>query len=1018
MSKAIPVYRASGAAMLRASTYPAGLELPAAPDPAAKNATEQARHWLATVWNCPEVRTSVLLASPVLGQQIERATQGAGNPRRVHRLVLSLATYLARWQRRPTPFGDFAGVTGLEIGGGSAAAVWGQHHERVVRADGGWLAGIIARLESTPRLLERLPVLANNTATVRGDRIVTPGVPAGSDALLMPPVDVSVRATAPVRLALELAGAHPVPYWSVRDALADRYPTVRRERLDALLTGLVEQQYLVTALWPPMTSADALGHVCHVLDAAHADDLPEVADLAAELRHAKAALREPDTAPTVVVERMRAVHQGDTVPVMADVRLDAQVRLPAAVVREAEGAAAALVRTSAHPYGPARWRDYFFRFRDRYGVGAVVPVLELTADSGLGLPADFLGSSRRSAPRPVTDRDKTVLALIQQAMVDGTDEIVLTDSVIRDLADWQDEPVPPGRIEVCFEVHAPTLANLDRGRFELAITGAPRPASSMAGRFSHLFDQHERQLWADSFTTGTAATAVQLSFAPRRRRDDMLVRCPQLLPQVIPLGDHLPSGPGVLAVAGLGVTIDAHRFHLVELSTGRELEPRVLHALEAERHTPPLARFLAELTTARCQVYIAFDFGTAAKMPFLPGVRYRRTLLAQPRWLLPPTAVPATSAPAAAWDEALAAWQARWRMPDRVALVEGEQRLPLDLTHPVDRQLLRSRLARATEPVELRRAPDPKAFGWLGRPHEVLLALHHQPTTPARTKLAPARPVATAGPLQLPADGGVLHARLAGHPDRFDEILTQHLPVLLESLGPEAEWWFQRHNETARPDADQHLALFVRLPQQHHRDALDGIGGWAARLRDQRLLAQLALTGYQPLAGRYGHGPALDAAHAIFAADSTAALAQIHTAQTSDTPAQALAAASMADIATALAPTEGLRLLCEVLPRHTGPLDAELREAAEHLASPNGPSPALRDLPGGDLIADTWRHRAAALTAYRTHLDQQHRDPAPVLRSLLHEHHLRAVTADRTRERTTERLARACALAGTARRLA
>ncbi|MFF2662951.1 lantibiotic dehydratase [Kitasatospora sp. NPDC058032] len=1015
MSEAIPVYRASGAAMLRASTYPAGLELPAAADLAASNATEQARQWLATVWTHPEVRTSVTLASPVLGPQIERATQGAGSPRRVNRLVLSLATYLARWQRRATPFGDFAGVTGVEIGG-TAAAVWGQRHQRTVRTDAGWLAGIIARLESEPHLLERLPVLANNTATTRGDRIVMPGVPAGSDALLMPPVEVSVRATAPVRLALELAAGVPVPYRSVRDALAGRYPAARRERLDALLTGLVEQQYLVTALWPPMTSADALGHVCQVLDAAHAGDLPEVADLTAELEHAKAALTERGTAPAVVAERMRAVHQSGTVPVMADVRLDAQVRLPTAVVREAESAAAALVRTSAHPYGPARWRDYFFRFRDRYGVGAVVPVMDLIADSGLGLPADFLGSSRRTAPRPATDRDKTMLTLIQQAMVDGRDEIVLTDSVIGDLADWQDEPVPPGRIELCFEVHAPTLADLDRGRFELAVTGAPRPASSMAGRFTHLLDPCERQRWADSFTMGTDATAVQLSFAPRRRRDDMLVRCPQLLPQVIPLGDHHPHGPGVIQIADLGVTIDAHRFHLVELSTGRELEPQVLHALEPDRHTPPLARFLAELTTARCQVYIAFDFGTATKMPFLPGIRYRRTLLTQPRWHLPPTAMPAASAPPAAWDEDLAAWQVRWRMPDRIAVVEGEQRLPLDLTQPVDRQLLRSRLARTTEPLELRRAPDPKMSGWLGRPHEVLLALHHQPTIPAETKPTPARPVVTTSPLQLPTDGCVLHTRLLGHPDRFDEILTQHLPALLEALGSDAEWWFQRHNDTARPDADQHLGLFLRLPHPRHRDALERIGGWAAQLRDLRLLAQLVLTGYQPPVGRYGHGPALEAAQAVFTADSAAALTQIRTARKTDTPAQALAAASMADIATALAPADGLRLLCEVLPRRTGPLDAELREAAEHLASPGGPSPAIRDLPGGDLIAEAWRHRPAALAAYRAHLDQQVRDPAPVLRSLLHEHHLRAVTADRTRERITERLARACALAGTARR--
>jgi MFS family permease len=68
-------------------------------------------------------------------------------------------------------------------------------------------------------------------------------------------------------------------------------------------------------------------------------------------------------------------------------------------------------------------------------------------------------------------------------------------------------------------------------------------------------------------------------------------------------------------------------------------------------------------------------------------------------------------------------------------------------------------------------------------------------------------------------------------------------------------------------------------------------------------------------------------------------------------------------------------------------------------------------LPGGDLVADTWQRRATALATYRTQLNQQGRAPATVLRSLLHGHHLRAVAADPTVERTTERLARACALA-------
>ncbi|MGH3811560.1 MAG: lantibiotic dehydratase, partial [Pseudonocardiaceae bacterium] len=48
----------------------------------------------------------------------------------------------------------------------------------------------------------------------------------------------------------------------------------------------------------------------------------------------------------------------------------------------------------------------------------------------------------------------------------------------------------------------------------------------------------------------------------------------------------------------------------------------------------PLARFLAEVASARCGVYGPFDFGAARTLPFLPRVRYGRTVLASARWLL------------------------------------------------------------------------------------------------------------------------------------------------------------------------------------------------------------------------------------------------------------------------------------------------------------------------------------------------------------------------------------------------
>lgn len=68
-------------------------------------------------------------------------------------------------------------------------------------------------------------------------------------------------------------------------------------------------------------------------------------------------------------------------------------------------------------------------------------------------------------------------------------------------------------------------------------------------------------------------------------------------------------------------------------------------------------------------------------------------------------------------------------------------------------------------------------------------------------------------PALVPGYSALLHAHLFGHPLRFDEILTDHLPRLLDNVEDHVVlWWFRRHHDTTRPDTDHHLGLCRRFP--------------------------------------------------------------------------------------------------------------------------------------------------------------------------------------------------------------
>ncbi|MFC5956808.1 lantibiotic dehydratase [Streptomyces pratens] len=1002
-------YQWQPAILLRASTASQPIPVPDL-DPHADDITAQGRQWLTRVWHGP-LPAAVAVASPVLSERVTAILDGTlTDGRRIRRAVRSVGAYLLRWNHRPTPFGVFAGVTAAQPAH-EPHINWQTGYRTWLRPDADWLADAIIQLEADPALLARLTVVANNTGHQRGNRHVVVGKPTTGRTGGYAPVEMSIRRTRPVAAALDAART-TIGYSDLLATLAAQFPSARPDQLERLVADLIARHALITSLWPPMTEADPLGHVCTLVKQTDAATLPGIATLAARLTEIHDLINEPGTATpwaadSRLVQTMHAVTRIAPTPVLVDAALDCTARIPEALLREAAEAAQLMARLSPHPYGYPQWRGYHQRFLDRYGPGTAVSVLNLTADSGLGYPAGYLGSDRTRAPYQWTRRDETIFRLLQEASLAGQNELLLTRAHIAELTDDQTDPIRTApRAEIAVEIHSPTLDAVRRGDYRLLVTGAPRTGSSMLGRFAHLLPPDGQAALSDSYATAGAGTIpAQLSFSPRRRRNENVARVPQLLPHTIPLAEHPSPDPGVIPLDDLAITADADRFYLVRASTGQHIEPRVPHALEASVHTPPLARFLAEITTAHTTAYKSFAFGAASPLPYLPRVRYKRTILRPARWLLPADELPGRSAPMTDWNKALDKWRDRLRLPGRFALVENDQQLPIDLARQLDRDLLRSCLDRIRL-VELRETATPQDRAWIGRPHELLIPLAHTKSE-AGTPNLPLAPALLMAPYSS-VRSAVLHARLHAHPLRFDEILTAYLPDLITRFPRSPRWWFHRYRDTHRADTGQYLALYLDLtdPDDYGQGAAH-VRDWAADLTRQHLVSGLELTRYQPHTGHFGHGPALAAAQAVFAADSAAAVAQIRTSADNSPTAQALTSASMVDLAVRFTGgwKEAADWLTRTLPREAGPLDRAVTRRAVTLTDPA----ALIELPAGDGVATAWHARAVTLVAYRQHVAHG-QDTEAVLRSLLHQHRLRALADGPDQQRITGQLARACAL--------
>ncbi len=1005
-----PLYRHIDVALLRAAAAP----LTHAPDqwPDLTD-TEACRQWLDQMWSRPDLAEAVRQASPSLGDSVDavRAGHTVGG-KQIRGATLSTARYLLRSIGRPTPFGLFAGVAPVTLGI-TTQARWGEDHRAVARVNTEWLADVIARAEGCPELLERLHVVVTDLAVRRGGRLE---VPQG-------PNRVTIRYGSVVAAVWD-AAATPIRFGALIDKLAEDF-TADRSTVREILTELVRQGYLLTNLRAPFTVTDPFTHLVDRLHDTEADTVAATGSLLRELEAVQTDLRHHNHETTTRVEqsgvretitrRMRELSPAGRTPLAADLLLDCGVRLPRQVAHEMERAASALLRLTRKPTGEAAWRNYHTAFTERYGTGTLVPLANvLDPDAGLGYPAGYRDSVLPAPTSGISERDERLLAMAWQAMADGSREIVLTEEHVLELTDEKfDQRYIPPHVELSAHIHAASAQALECGEFTLTVTPA-RSAGTLTSRFTPMATGSGL---AEAYRALPAATEgalrVQLSFGPLYPHAENVCRIPAYLEHVLPMGEHREPGDDTLfMVDDLAVTATRDRLHLVSISRRRVVEPQVFHALALDKQPPPLARFLAHLPRAFSAAWYQFDWGPHVRLPFLPWVRYQRTVLSPAQWRLDVGDLPPGQGGQDEWRQILGRWRKRWGCPDVVELRDADRTLRLTLDEPAHATLLHAHVKRHGQAI-LYVATPAAEFGWIdGHAHEVALPL-------VTTRAAAPDPLRGGLPMVTNAHGHLpgspeatrLSAKIHTHPERMNEIIAEYLPTLLAALDPEPTWWFVRHHS---PQETDHLRLRTRTDREHHAACAATIGEWTQRMRQAGLVGRLVIDTYYPEVGRYGHGAALDAAEDVFAADSHIVVTALRNLPATAVHPTALAVANMAGIISGFFGdvAEAMDWLAVRSVPSTPATDREVTEQAIRLATEVG---TLRELPGwAGAVDQAWQARADALTVYRKQLLLD-ANMDVVLESLLHMHHNRAIGIDPDSERTCRRLARQSAFTWRAR---
>ncbi|WP_460707644.1 lantibiotic dehydratase [Myceligenerans halotolerans] len=898
------------------------------------------------------------------------------------RLAGTLRAYELRARTRATPRGAFAGVQVARPSDGSARLRLGPAHRARSAPSGAWLDDVADRLIGDPTVLAGLRFSANSLVSRRGDRFVNERT-TGADK----PSRVTMRATAAVSLILETCRRDAMLDQIVA-AVIDAWAQAPEQMVRSTVVEMVRTGLLLTDLLPDHIADDPLGHVL--------SKLPDGEDLVEPLTMISKHLRAADRHPPGAAERIEALSTArdlcDAItrhetPITVDVVADADLQVPASLLSEAAEVAGLL--WSITPTGTAL-DSYHARFVDRYGTDRRVPLEHVVGPVvGLGDPDEDVSNKSRAeesgASEAVSRRRARVLAgLIASA--DGDVQVTLDDDAVAGLRVRADG-VPPSRTgEIYAQVIAASRQDAEHGRYQLAAyLGCTQDAGSSVGRFASLLGGFEGSLQAPSGQAVTAEVVV------RPRASYLATVAP-------PSGFASPRicvgvapRPGDLTLDDLELASDGYRLVLWSRSRDQEVVPTLFSRI-GPSHIPPVARLLADLAQSGTRPWHPWTWGPLDDAPFLPRVRWRRTILSPAQWRLPHSLVTASD-DAAAFAAELGRWRTTTtpRPPSVVLAEDSDRRLPLDLDDERDRDLLRRYVRRGTDTVTEPPGGPAAVQGVVagadgGHALELVIPLRGQ-----QPKLEPhGRPRPVTNPVVHLPGSEWLSLTLPAPPAHHDDLLT-HLSDMAEQVRDDiAGWFWLRYANNAH---GPHLRIrFHGEPDALNGRVLPAISQRCAILMAQGAVGPVVVEPYEPEIDRYGGPDAIMWVEHVFHADSTLVPAVLATRPGQDGRLM-LIALSAVEIAQTVADGDPAAL--------SGPrLDKPARRRVNALrtSTPQRPSELL-----DGAASDAWARRGGALTVYRTAVPASRR--ADCASSLIHMHANRMGAS-----RDDERLARALAV--------
>lgn len=640
-----------------------------------------------------QLKEAVFLGSPALSSEINKIVDGTDKDlKEENRILLSCVRYISRMSTRCTPFGLFAGC-GIGTIGDETNIIVDDGIGRTTRLDMSYLSSLYHTLIKIPEVRSKIRYFPNNSLYKAGRnyRYVETIYRSSGRKYQIAEIKYSIFLDKTLKSIQHGADIETIASILIADEIS------RQDALD-FIDELITSNIIVPELNEPVTGDDLLTRIISLLEKAGRGSI-----LLTQLKSINILLKRLDTEDNSkglykqvmnLIKEMKFPFEEKFLFQVDMFKKDTFSMLGSGIIDEIHSTLTLLNKIT--PSGRNETLHQFQRdFYDRYEEREVSLMKALDPDIGIGYPS----GNNTSVPSPLIDDwvfpqqrlegfSKFQSILLQKMMLSidqEMTEIELTDKDIeRTKENWEDLPST-----ICVMIEIIKADSQDLLIKWNSCGGSS--AANLLSRFAHLdkrLHQHVKAIADKEQEIMSNVILAEIVHSPEARTGNILSR-PHLRDYEIPYlsGTDLPYDK-IINLTDLLLSIRNNKLVIRCKKQNKEIVPRLTTAHNYHHSgTMPVYRFLCDMQSQTGRSGLNFNWKQqfGKELPFMPRVRYRKTILFPATWVINCEEIKSlfTIKEDKRLIESVSKWRSIYSIPSKVLMPDYDNELFVNWENPL-----------------------------------------------------------------------------------------------------------------------------------------------------------------------------------------------------------------------------------------------------------------------------------------------------------------------------------------------